>query len=101
MNHRKHFALSDEEILSMERVPALEAARYLGMTYDMLTYKLQKGEMPFGTAELKDKWTYYINPRQLYNYKYGITEAEGIDAEQIISKIEFQLEVLKKALKGV
>lgn len=96
MNHRKHFALSDEEILSMKRVPPLEAARYLGMTYDMLTYKLQKGEMPFGTAELKDKWTYYINPRQLYNYKYGITEVEGIGAGQLIKEMQMRLEMLSK-----
>ena len=98
MNHRKYAPPTDEEILSMNRVSVLDASRYLGMTYAMLSYKLQMGEMPFGIAEFKTKWCYQIFPKKLYNYKHGIVETEGLNIEEIIQNIKLQLGVLEKSL---
>lgn len=63
--------ITDKEILAMNEVPTMVAADYLGMTYPMLTWKLQQGELPFGTAKKRKKWAYHINPQALVNYKHG------------------------------
>lgn len=79
MNKTKIPPPTDEEILSYERVPVLKAAKYLGMTRPMLAYKLEQGEMPFGTA-LKSgtKWTYSIDPQRLYDFKHNINKDDVI-----------------------
>lgn len=72
--------ITDEDILKEKRVQPLMAAKYLGMTYPMLTYQLQEGMLPFGRAIKGKVWTYYIDPEKLVAYKHG-----G-DVLQIISK---------------
>lgn len=63
--------ISDEDILKEKRVQPLTAAKYLGMTYPMLTYQLQEGLLPFGKAVKGKVWTYYIDPEKLVAYKHG------------------------------
>jgi len=101
MNKAKIPPPTDEEILSYERVPPLAAAKYIGMTYTMLTYKMQQDinrevkEIPFGTAEMgKTKWTYSIDPQRLYDYKHNI----GKDAviQRILEQQKQILEMLTK-----
>lgn len=63
--------ITDEDILKEKRVQPLMAAKYLGMTYPMLTYQLQVGALPFGRAVKGKVWTYYIDPEKLVAYKHG------------------------------
>lgn len=72
--------ITDEEILSMKDVPVRVAADYLGMTYPMLTWKLQQGELPFGFAKKNREWTYHINSRALVKYKNGDEDAGILQA---------------------
>lgn len=81
--------ITDEDILKEKRVQPLMAAKYLGMTYSMLTDQLQKGMLPFGRAVKGKVWTYYIDPEKLVAYKHGS------DVLQIINrKIDEALESL-------
>ncbi len=87
--------ITDEEILSMQDVPTMLAADYLGMTYPMLTWKLQQGELPFGTAIKNKTWAYHINPKALVNYKNGKEDAS------ILQVIHKQLEENQKQLSKI
>lgn len=87
--------ITDEEILSMKEVPARIAADYLGMTYPMLTWKLQQGQLPFGTAKKKKEWSYHISPQALVEYKNG-----GSDVD-ILRAIHNQLTDIQKQLPEI
>ena len=87
--------ITDEEILAMNEVPAKVAADYLGMTYPMLTWKLQQGELPFGTARKNKAWSYHINPQALVNYKHGAED------DSILKVIHKQLEDSQKQLTEI
>lgn len=91
MNKTKIPPPTDEEILSYKRVPVVVAARYIGMPRPKLADKIEKGEMPFGTAAMgKTKWTYCIDPQKLHDYKHNI----GTDAV-ILRLIEQQKQMLE------
>lgn len=87
--------ITDDEILAMNEVPARLAADYLGMTYPMLTWKLQQGELPFGTARKNKVWAYHINPQALVNYKHGAED------DSILKVIHKQLEENRKQLTEI
>lgn len=87
--------ITDEDILAMNEVPARIAADYLGMTYPMLTWKLQQGEFPFGTAKKRKKWAYHINPQALVNYK------NGAEDDSILKVINKQLEENQRQLAEI
>lgn len=87
--------ITDEEILSMQEVPTMIAADYLGMTYPMLTWKLQQGELPFGIARKNKTWAYHINPQALVNYKHGK------EVDSILQVIHKQLEDNQKQLSEI
>ena len=56
-----------------------EAAKKLGMSTQTLRLALQQKVFPFGTAikTSPNRWTYYINERQLENYLKGRDYEEG------------------------
>lgn len=87
--------ITDEEILSMKEVSARVAADYLGMTYSMLTWKLQQGELPFGTAKKNREWSYHISPQALVKYKNGDSDAD------ILRAIHNQLVDIQKQLPEI
>ncbi len=87
--------ITDEEILKMKKVPTRIAADYLGMTYPMLTWKLQQGELPFGTAKRDREWTYHIDPRSLVEYKNGGTDTD------LLRTIHNQLSDIQKQLPEI
>lgn len=62
--------ITDEDILAMRRVPAQTAARYLGMSDNVLYEGLKNGDFPFGTATKgsKGRWEFDIRPQALVNY---------------------------------
>lgn len=67
--------LTDEDILSMQRVRPIDAARYLGVDVTTIYYGLQDGTFTFGTAMQSPKsenWIYDIRPQALVEYnKHG------------------------------
>ena len=87
--------ITDEEILKMKKVPTKIAADYLGMTISMLVWKLQQGELPFGTAVKNREWTYHIDPRAIVEYKNG-----GSDSD-ILRTIHNQLADIQKQLPEI
>ncbi len=87
--------ITDEEILAMTEVPAMIAADYLGMTYSMLTWKLQQGELPIGTARKNKAWAYHISPQALVKYKHG----EGENS--LLQAIHNQLADIQKQLPEI
>ena len=87
--------ITDKEILSMTEVPARIAADYLGMTYPMLTWKLQQGELPIGTARKNKAWSYHISPQALVKYKNG----EGDNS--LLQAIHNQLADIQKQLPEI
>lgn len=63
----------DSDILTMSKVTPQIAARYLGVSDDMIRKGLQDGRFPFGTAiksRNSDKWIYDIRPDALVQYKH-------------------------------
>lgn len=46
-----------------------EAAKEMGKSQSFVRIGLQRGTLPFGTAEkLSSKYTYYISPKKFYDY---------------------------------
>ena len=86
---------TDVEILSLKEVPVRVAADYLGMTYPMLTWKLQQGEVPFGIARKNREWSYHISPQALVKYK------NGEDNSDILRAIHNQLLDIQKQLPEI
>lgn len=87
--------ITDEEILKMKNVPVMIAADYLGMTYPMITWKLQQGELPIGTARKNKAWAYHISPQALVKYKHG----EGENS--LLQAIHNQLKDIQKQLPEI
>ncbi len=87
--------ITDGEILEMKKVPTKIAADYLGMTYSMLVWKLQQGELPFGTAVKNREWTYHIDAQALVEYKNG-----GSDTD-LLRTIHNQLSDIQKQLPEI
>ncbi len=77
MNTKKPCSYTDEDILTMERVPARVAAKYLKITYESLTWQLRQdaeretAKVPFGKARFCKRWVYDIFPQALVNFKNG------------------------------
>lgn len=77
MAKRKPCPYTDENILTMGKVTATVAAKYLGMTYDMLCWQMRQDalngtdKMPFGKAVYRKQWSYRIFPEALVKYKNG------------------------------
>lgn len=93
--------ITDREILSMKKVSVRVAADYLGMTYPMLTWKLQQGELPFGFAEKNREWTYHINPQALVKYKNGDEDSGILQAiHNQLKDIQAQLPEICALLKS-
>lgn len=93
--------ITDSEILSLKEVPAKVAADYLGMTYPMLTWKLQQGELPFGFAKKNREWTYHINPQALVRYKNGDSDSNILQAiHNQLKDIQAQLPEICALLKS-
>lgn len=91
---RERITVTDEEILSMQKVPAHTAARYLGIPYPRLISKLQTHKCPFGDGELKgSRWVYDIYPRRLYNFKHGIDVQQNTEITEMRNLVNM---VLKK-----
>ena len=76
------------ELATIRNMKVIDAARELGKHPAFVRIGLQRGLLPFGTAEKVsgNKYTYYINPRKFYEYigkplpnKYK--EPEEIQAE--------------------
>lgn len=65
--------INDEYILKLKRVPPQIAARYLGMSDNILYEGLKNGDFPFGTATkgTKGRWEYDIRPQALVNYNHS------------------------------
>jgi len=64
---------TDKEILSLDNVPPVTAAKYLGLSIHSLYYGLQQHVFPFGVAVLNPggKYSYHISPGLLVAYKRG------------------------------
>ncbi len=93
--------ITDEEILSMKEVPVKIAADYLGMTYPMLTWKLQQGELPFGIAKKNREWSYHISPQALVRYKNGESDSNILQAiHNQLKDIQEQLPEICALLKN-
>ena len=70
--------MTDKELLAMEKVTPVDAARYLHTSPDTIREGLRQGVFPFGAA-IKAKgsteWTFIILPRALVHYaKFGNCE---------------------------
>ncbi len=66
-------SISDEDILSMEKVTPAVAAKYLGMTAVYLRKCIETGRLDFGVCEWGkgSKRVFHINPQRLVMYKRG------------------------------
>lgn len=52
-----------------QNISIKEAAEIMGKSQQFLRVGLQRGILPFGTAiKMSSKWTYYISPKQFYEY---------------------------------
>lgn len=77
MAKRKPCPYTDEDILTMGKVTGVIAAKYLGMTYDMLCWQMRQDalngtdKIPFGKALHRRQWSYRIFPEALVKYKNG------------------------------
>ncbi len=77
MNIRKPCPYTDDDILTMPKITAQIAAKYLGWTYERLCWMMredaEKGtrRITFGTATKRRQWTYYIDGEALVKFKYG------------------------------
>lgn len=92
---------TNTEILSFNEVPVRVAADYLGMTYPMLTWKLQQGEVPFGIARKNREWSYHISPQALVKYKNGEDNSDILRAiHNQLSDIQSQLPEICALLKA-
>lgn len=70
--------LSNEEILSMDKVSVQDAAKYLGVSVPFIFMGLRTQRLPFGTAiKFKKRWSYYISPGLLVAYKDGTLKIEN------------------------
>lgn len=68
--------LSDEDILKMDNVPVVDAARYIGKSTSTIYYALQDGTAPYGYASKHEingeiAYSYSISPGLLVAYKRG------------------------------
>lgn len=84
--------INDSDILSMNRVTPQVAARYLGMSDDMLKELLKDGTFKFGTAwfnEKNGKWFYDIRPKALVDYNNN-GQAHNINdiVDRLIERLE-------------
>lgn len=53
----------------MKSLTVSEAARVMGKSNQFVRLALQQGLFPFGTAvKMSSKYTYYINPKQFWEY---------------------------------
>ena len=53
----------------MKRVTVKQAAELMGVSQQFIRLCLQQKELPFGTAiKMSSVWTYYINPKQFFEY---------------------------------
>ena len=70
-------AYTDEDILTMKKVTGVIAAKYLGITYDMLCWLMRQdaengtNKLPIGRAVHRKQWSYHIFPEALVKYKHG------------------------------
>lgn len=56
-------------ILEKQIISIKEAAEIMGKSQQFIRVGLQRGLLPFGTAiKMSSKWTYYISPKQFYEY---------------------------------
>lgn len=55
--------------LKEQNISVKEAAEIMGKSQQFIRAGLQRGLLPFGTAiKMSSKWTYYISPKQFYEY---------------------------------
>jgi hypothetical protein len=53
----------------MKKVTVKQAAELMGVSPQFIRLSLQFKELPFGTAiKMSSVWTYYINPKQFFEY---------------------------------
>jgi hypothetical protein len=58
-----------------KNISVKKAAEIMGKSQQFVRVGLQRGLFPFGTAvKMSSIWTYYISPKQFYEY-VGIKEA--------------------------
>lgn len=62
--------ITDEYILTLKKVSPQIAARYLGISDNIIYEGLKNGDFPFGTATkgAKGRWEFDIRPQALVNY---------------------------------
>ena len=103
--------ITDEFVLSAERITARQAADYLGITYAMLTWQMREDALngtnkaPFGYAvkhEGGNIWRYNIIPKKLYNFKNGISPENNFDIEKydaLVSKLDKAVGMMTQCVK--
>lgn len=96
--------ITDEYVLAGNRINVKQAAKYIGMTPDKLTWLMQQDaingtkEVTFGFARKakgKSQWNYTIIASQLYQYKKGSRlerDEEIAQAKEIIRHKDKQIE---------
>lgn len=69
---------SDSEILTMDNVLPVVAAKYIGETPVFVRLGLQQNRLPIGSAvqNPSGKWSYNISPGLLVAYKRGTLKIE-------------------------
>lgn len=58
-----------EAEIAIKSISVKEAAAIMGKSTQFIRVGLQRGLLPFGTAvKMSSVWTYYISPKQFYEY---------------------------------
>ena len=81
--------LTDEDILSRDRLTTHEAASYLGKSWWDLTEGIKNGSYKFGTATRNPsgKYTYTIYANQVYKFKHGIYDVDQQQYSDLMKKL--------------
>ena len=83
-------AITDEYILAQTTVTTHDAAKYLGVTWPVLTANLKTGKYTFGSATLcrGGTYSYTIWAEKLYKFKHGIDQGMHEEAMILAKKMD-------------
>lgn len=84
---------TDQDILTLTRVPLTTTARYLGISDETIADGLRMGIYPFGTAVQRPSgtWVYDIRPQALVDYnrngRINLDRIAEVVAEKVMNRL--------------
>lgn len=89
--------ITDAYILERDTVTTHEAAKYLGVTWPVLTANLKSGKYTFGSATLcpGGTYSYTIWAEKLYRFKHGIGQGMHEEAMLLAQKMDALIAEIK------